>query len=74
MVYGIIRKEREGNLKERPGIPKRQPNKTPVKAKEKTIKAKNKTPLGPERLSGYLLKYEKILSPGDYPSSPKKEQ
>jgi len=63
VVYDILAKSKEGNLKDRPKIPKHQPNKTPAKTEGKVIKAKNKTHLGPKRLSRYLEKHEGILVP-----------
>lgn len=63
VVYDILAKSKEGNLKDRPKIPKHQPNKTPAKIEDKVIKAKNKTHLGPKRLSRYLKKHEGILVP-----------
>lgn len=63
VVYDIIGKDKEKDLRDRPRTPKHQPRKTPPEIEDKVIEAKNKTHLGPERLSRYLLKYEKILVP-----------
>ena len=63
VVYDILAKSKEGNLKDRPKIPKHQPNKTPAKTEDKVIKAKNKTHLGPKGSSRYLKKHEGILVP-----------
>ncbi len=51
VVYDILRKWAEGDLRERPKTPKHQPNKTPAGVEDKVIAAKNKTRLGPERLT-----------------------
>jgi len=63
VVYDILKKNKEGDLKDRPKIPKHQPNKTPAKIEDKIIEVKNKTHLGPKRLSRYLKKHEGILVP-----------
>jgi transposase len=63
VVYDILKKQAEGDLKDRLRIPKHQPNKTPDEVEQKVVDAKNKTRLGPMRLSIYLAKYEKIHVP-----------
>jgi len=63
VVYDIIRKEREGDLKDRPRAPRHQPSKTPAAVEERVLELKNRTRLGPERLSRYLDKHEGILVP-----------
>lgn len=63
VVYDIIKKEREGDLKDRSRAPKHQPRKTPTATEDKVIKVKNKTRLGPERLSRYLRQHEGISVP-----------
>ena len=63
VVYDILGKEREDDLRDRSRRPKRQPGKTPVAIEEKVIETKNKTHLGPERLSRYLTKYEGMTVP-----------
>jgi len=63
VVYDILRKEKEGDLKDRSRTPKHQPGKTPAETENKVIEAKNKTRLGPERLSRYLEKYENVIVP-----------
>ena len=63
VIYDILNKEKEGDLKDRSKAPKHQPNKTPNKTEDIVIKIKNKTHLGPKRLSRYLKKYEKVLVP-----------
>ena len=63
VVYDILRKEKEGDLKDRPRTPKHQPKKTPANIEDKVVAAKNKTRLGPKRLSRYLEKYEKLKVP-----------
>jgi transposase-like protein len=63
VVYDILRKEREDNLRDRSRAPKRQPGKTAAAVEDKVIEIKNKTHLGPERLSRYLNKYEGMTVP-----------
>lgn len=63
VVYDILKKQAEGDLKDRSRVPKHQPNKTPAETQQKVIEAKNKTRLGPKRLSLYLSKYEEIDVP-----------
>jgi transposase len=63
VVYDILQKWAEGDLRDRPKTPKHQPNKTATEIEDKVIAAKNKTRLGPERLSRYLQRYEGILVP-----------
>ena len=63
VVYDIIKKEREGDLKDRSRAPKHQPRKTPAAIEDKVIEVKNKTRLGPERLSRYLKQHEGISVP-----------
>ena len=63
VVYDIINKEREGNLKDRSRAPKHQPGKTSAAIEDKVIEIKNKTRLGPERLSRYLRQHEGISVP-----------
>ena len=63
VVYDIIKKEREGDLKDKSRAPKHQPRKTPAAIEDKVIEIKNKTRLGPERLSRYLKQHEGISVP-----------
>jgi len=63
VVYDIIRKEQEGDLRDRSRAPREQPRRTPAAVEEKVIQAKNKTRFGPERLSRYLEQYEGTLVP-----------
>ena len=63
VVYDIIKKEREGDLKDRPKVPKHQPRRTPMAIEDKVIEVKNRTRLGPERLSLYLKQHEGISIP-----------
>jgi len=37
VVYDILRKEVEGDLRDRSRVPKRQPNRTPPEVEEKVI-------------------------------------
>jgi len=65
VVYDILKKQEEGDLKDRSRRPKTFPQKTPDKIEDQVIRVKNKTRLGPERLSRYLRKYEKLaVAPG----------
>ena len=63
VVYDIIRKEQEGDLKDRSRSPKHQPRKTSPAVEDKVIQTKNQTRFGPERLSRYLEQYEGTLVP-----------
>ncbi len=63
VVYDIIKKEGEGDLKDKSRAPKHQPRKTPAAIEDKVIEIKNKTRLGPERLSRYLKQHEGISVP-----------
>jgi len=63
VVYDILKKGKEGNLKDRPKMPKHQPNKTPAETEDKVMEIKNKTHLGPKRLSRHLERYEGVLVP-----------
>jgi hypothetical protein len=58
VVYDILKKEKECDLRDRSRSPRCQPGKTPVIVEDKVVDAKNKTNLGPERLSPYLKQYE----------------
>lgn len=60
VIYDILKKNQEGNLKDRSKRPHVQPHKTPAEVEDKVIVAKGKTRFGPERLSRYLKQYEKI--------------
>lgn len=50
VVYDILHKWSEGNLRDRAKTPLHQPRRTPVEQEDKVIAAKNQTHLGPERL------------------------
>ena len=50
VVYDIIKKDMEGDLRDRSEVHKQQPRKTPVTVEDRVIQIKNKTGLGPERL------------------------
>lgn len=63
VVYDILRKEEEGNLKDRPRRPKSCPNKTPDEIEDRVIEVKNRTRLGLKRLSGHLKKHQGIQVP-----------
>lgn len=58
VVYDILAKAQEGDLKDRPKRPHLQPRKTPASVEEQVIAAKRRTRFGPKRLSLYLAKYE----------------
>ena len=51
VVYNILKKEKEGDLRDWSRAPRHQPRKTPVAVEDKVIEVKNRTHLGPERLS-----------------------
>jgi transposase-like protein len=63
VVYDILKKDKEGDLRDRSRAPKSQPRRTPREVEDRVVAAKNKTHLGPERLSRYLQEYEKITVP-----------
>ena len=63
VVYNIMRKDEEGDLKDRSKVPKYQPNKTSVLIEDKVIEMKNKTHLGPKRLTRYLKRHEGVDVP-----------
>ena len=63
VVYDIIKKETEGDLRDRSKVPKQQPQRTPIAVEGQVIEVKNKTGLGPERLSRYLKQHEGISIP-----------
>jgi len=63
VVYDILRKRDQGNLRDRSKAPKHQPRRTPKAVEEIVIQAKNKTRLGPKRLARYLEKHEDTRVP-----------
>jgi len=63
VVYDILKKDKEEDLRDRSRAPKGQPQKTSREVEDRVVMAKNKTHLGPERLSRYLQKYEEIAVP-----------
>ena len=63
VVYDILRKEREGNLKDRSRTPANQPRRTPALVEDKVIEVKCRTRYGPERLSRYLKQHEGLSIP-----------
>jgi transposase len=63
VVYDILRKEREGNLKDRSRTPGNQPRRTPALVEDKVIEVKCRTKYGPERLSRYLKQHEGLSIP-----------
>ena len=54
VVYNILSKQAEGDLKDRSRVPKHQPNKTLAETEQQVIEARNKTRMGPKRLSIHL--------------------
>ena len=63
VVYSILKKGREGDLRDRSRTPKYQPRKTPAAVENKVVEVKNRTHLGPERLSRYLQEHEGLSVP-----------
>ncbi len=63
VVYDILKKAAEDDLRDRPKAPRRQPNKTLPEVEHKVITVRNKTRLGPQRLSIYLAKYHDLQVP-----------
>ena len=54
VIYDILRKAVEGNLKDHSRAPHKQPRRTSIQVEDKVIEIKCKTRYGPERLSRYL--------------------
>jgi len=63
VVYDILKKEREGDLRDRSRAPRHQPKKTAAAIEDKVIEIKNRTHLGPERLSRYLNEHGGLSVP-----------
>jgi transposase len=63
VIYDILSKQRQGDLKDRSKRPRRQPSKSAPEVEDKVVEAKNKTRLGPKRLALYLRKYEHLSLP-----------
>ncbi len=63
VVYDILRKEEDGNLKDRSRAPCNQPRRTSTHVEDKVIEVKCKTRYGPERLSRYLKQHEGLSVP-----------
>lgn len=63
VVYDILQKQVEGDLRDRSKAPKRQPNRTSAAVEQQVVAAKRQTRLGPQRLSIYLGKYDGIKVP-----------
>jgi putative transposase len=63
VIYDILSKQRQGDLKDRSKRPRRQPRKSAPEVEDKVVEAKNKTRLGPKRLAIYLRKYEHLSLP-----------
>ena len=63
VVYNILKKEKEGDLKDRSRAPQHQPRKTSAAVEDKVVEVKNRTHLGLERLSRYLQEHEGLSVP-----------
>jgi len=63
VIYDIVRRGREGDLRDRSKAPHRQPRRTPADIEATVIGAKNRTRLGPERLCLHLRKYAGLTVP-----------
>jgi len=63
VVYDILRKWVQGDLRDRPKTPQHQPRKTTAQVEDQVIAAKNKTGLGPQRLTRHLQRYEGLSVP-----------
>ncbi|MBI2039907.1 helix-turn-helix domain-containing protein [Candidatus Microgenomates bacterium] len=57
VVYDIIRKSQEGDLKDRSRAPRNVARKTPQKVENQVVEAARITGLPPKRLSFYIFKY-----------------
>lgn len=65
VVYDILAKQRQGDLRDRSKAPHRQPRRTAEAIERQVVEAKNKTRLGPERLALWLRKYAGLeVAPG----------
>ena len=65
VIYDILKKQEEGDLKDRSKIPKHQPFRTPPEIEDLVIEIKNKTNFGPERVSDYAKDYHNTtIAPG----------
>jgi putative transposase len=63
VIYDILSKAREGNLKDHSRAPHNQPRRTSIQIEDKVIEIKCKTRYGPERLSRYLKQHEGLSVP-----------
>lgn len=54
VIYTILRKKKEGDLKDKSRAPKRVHNKTKKEVEEKIIAARDQTGFGPRKLFRYL--------------------
>src|SRR4030042_2309052 len=63
VVYDILGKWAQGDLRDRSKAPQHQPRKTAAKIEENVVAAKNQTGLGPERLTRHLQRYEGLCVP-----------
>ena len=63
VIYDILRKQREGDLRDRSKAPRNRPRRTPPDVEDRVVQAKNRTRLGPIRLSTFLSKYEGLSVP-----------
>ena len=63
VVYDILRKEEQGNLKDCYRAPCNRPRRTPIQVEDKVIETKCKTRYGSERLSRYLKQHEDLSGP-----------
>ena len=63
VVYDILEKQTEGDLRDRSKVPKHQPNRTPPQIEQQVVNAKKRTRLGPQRLTIYLRKYGGVEVP-----------
>ncbi|MEM3434163.1 MAG: hypothetical protein QXI12_08310 [Candidatus Methanomethyliaceae archaeon] len=74
VVYNILRKEKEDNLKDRSPAPHHQPRTTPGQIEDKVIEVKCQTRYGPERLLRYLKQKESLSSSRDNQAYPQEKQ
>lgn len=63
VVYNILKKQKEGDLKDQSRAPLHSPFRTPAEIEDQVVGAKNQTHLGAKRLAVYLKKYEEIKVP-----------
>ena len=60
VVYNILDKENDGDLKDRSKTPINQPRKTSIATEDLVVEIKNRTNFGPQRICDYALDHHKV--------------